>query len=145
MWKSIKHKENKYIKYWLQSYLANVSDIYIGYKDEDGFIHEPIEYIKASDLPKVNYSFTYYEFNLKFCMFNFRINFGNLQCVLDFYMNFCNMLKEKCHQLIVWILFLHFNIMPNKIHLNVNLLRVKVIGHLSIGIIRTIVKMFERN
>ncbi|XP_037816076.1 decapping nuclease DXO homolog [Lucilia sericata] len=52
MWKTIKNKDNKYLKYWLQSYLANVKDIYVGYKNKNGIIEEPIENITARNLPK---------------------------------------------------------------------------------------------
>lgn len=57
MWYTLKHKDNKYLKFWLQSYLANVRDIYIAYK-VDGFIIDPIEHKKVANLPKVNFSFS---------------------------------------------------------------------------------------
>ncbi|XP_046806390.1 decapping nuclease DXO homolog [Lucilia cuprina] len=52
MWKYIKYEEKKYLNYWLQSYLANVKDIYIGYKNKNGIIEEPIKNITTRNLPK---------------------------------------------------------------------------------------------
>ncbi|XP_065361444.1 decapping nuclease DXO homolog [Calliphora vicina] len=52
MWKSLKYNDDKYLMFWLQSYLANVKDIYIGYKSCKGIISEPIEYKNPRDLPK---------------------------------------------------------------------------------------------
>ncbi|XP_065361433.1 uncharacterized protein LOC135955066 [Calliphora vicina] len=52
MWTTLKNKDNKYLKFWLQSYLANVQDVYIGYKSRNGIIVEPIERKAVSDIPK---------------------------------------------------------------------------------------------
>ncbi|XP_037808824.1 decapping nuclease DXO homolog [Lucilia sericata] len=52
MWWSYKDQDTKYLRIWLQSYLANVQDLYIGYKNRHGIIEKPIEHNKAKDLPK---------------------------------------------------------------------------------------------
>ncbi|XP_037816084.1 decapping nuclease DXO homolog [Lucilia sericata] len=50
MWKKYKN-DNKYLKFWLQAYLANVQDLYIGYKIKDNIIEEPLEHKVAGDIP----------------------------------------------------------------------------------------------
>lgn len=46
------HNNIKYLKFYLQSYLANVGYIYIGY-NEDGLITKPIECKRPAELDKV--------------------------------------------------------------------------------------------
>ncbi|XP_065354416.1 decapping nuclease DXO homolog [Calliphora vicina] len=52
MWNTLKYKDNRYLTYWLQSYLANVEDVYIGYKNDNGTIEKPIKRKAAVDIPK---------------------------------------------------------------------------------------------
>ncbi|XP_065357945.1 decapping nuclease DXO homolog [Calliphora vicina] len=52
MWSRLKHKDHRYLTYWLQSYLSNVEDVYIGYKIKDGIIVQPIERKAVADIPK---------------------------------------------------------------------------------------------
>ncbi|KAI8117579.1 Decapping nuclease DXO like protein [Lucilia cuprina] len=55
MWKKFKYNNNnhnKFLKYWLQAYLANVQDLYIGYKINNGVIKEPLEHKVSGDIPK---------------------------------------------------------------------------------------------
>lgn len=54
MWKHLMNKASKYLNYWLQAYLCNVKEIYIGYKTDDGIIDQPLELNYVRDLPKVN-------------------------------------------------------------------------------------------
>ncbi|XP_005186409.2 decapping nuclease DXO homolog [Musca domestica] len=52
MWSSIRDKSTKFLKYWLQSYLSNVRELYIAYKDSKGMVSSPIECWKTCDIPK---------------------------------------------------------------------------------------------
>ncbi|XP_005186411.3 uncharacterized protein LOC101895847 [Musca domestica] len=49
------NKEYKFLRYWIQSRLSNVEDIYVAYKNENGIVEKPIEHCKVSEIPK-NYS-----------------------------------------------------------------------------------------
>uniref|UniRef100_A0A1I8MVW1 Decapping nuclease n=1 Tax=Musca domestica TaxID=7370 RepID=A0A1I8MVW1_MUSDO len=51
MWEWSK-KEYKFLRYWIQSRLSNVDDIYVACKDKDGIVKKPIEHCKVSDIPK---------------------------------------------------------------------------------------------
>ncbi|TMW48253.1 hypothetical protein DOY81_006665 [Sarcophaga bullata] len=52
IWCVMKYDAVNYLKYWLQGYLTNVTDIYFAYKNSNGIIDEPIVRKRLSDLPK---------------------------------------------------------------------------------------------
>uniref|UniRef100_A0A1I8PJP6 Decapping nuclease n=2 Tax=Stomoxys calcitrans TaxID=35570 RepID=A0A1I8PJP6_STOCA len=52
LWANVKDKENKFLTYWIQSYLSAIDDIYVGYKSFGGFVETPIECMKISDMPR---------------------------------------------------------------------------------------------
>ena len=52
MWCTLKNDAVTYLKYWLQGYLTNVTDVYFAYKNSSGIINEPIVRKHLSDLPK---------------------------------------------------------------------------------------------
>uniref|UniRef100_A0A1L8EBH2 Decapping nuclease n=1 Tax=Haematobia irritans TaxID=7368 RepID=A0A1L8EBH2_HAEIR len=54
LWKNLNPwvKQRKLLKFWIQSYLSNVDDLYVAYKNDDGNVTLPIEYIKVSTIPQ---------------------------------------------------------------------------------------------
>ncbi|TMW52445.1 hypothetical protein DOY81_002460 [Sarcophaga bullata] len=52
IWLRSRAYPQKYLNYWLQAYLLNITNIYFAYKDDDGFVRKPIVHKRASDLPK---------------------------------------------------------------------------------------------
>ncbi|XP_061402911.1 decapping nuclease DXO homolog [Musca vetustissima] len=50
-------KEHILQRYWVQSRLSNIDDIYIAYKDCSGVVNNPIEHLKTSELPEVYNNF----------------------------------------------------------------------------------------
>ncbi|XP_073815681.1 uncharacterized protein [Musca autumnalis] len=51
MWSSIKNKNAKFLRYWLQAYLSNVKELYVAYKDSKGIVTTPLQCIQTRHLP----------------------------------------------------------------------------------------------
>ncbi|XP_061398637.1 decapping and exoribonuclease protein-like [Musca vetustissima] len=52
VWSNMRDKSLKLLKYWLQTYLSNVRELYIAYKDTNAMVRDPIECRKTCDIPK---------------------------------------------------------------------------------------------
>ncbi|XP_073815682.1 decapping and exoribonuclease protein Rai1-like [Musca autumnalis] len=55
MWSTIRDKNIKLLRYWLQGYLANVRELYLAYKDQRGIVQSPMECYKSCEIPKKCY------------------------------------------------------------------------------------------
>ncbi|XP_073815683.1 decapping and exoribonuclease protein Rai1-like isoform X1 [Musca autumnalis] len=52
MWDTAK-KEHYFLRYWIQSRLSNIEDLYVAYKNTHGIVEKPIEHHNVSDIPKL--------------------------------------------------------------------------------------------
>lgn len=122
----IQHKTRNW---WCQSFLVGIQDLYVGMRNEKGFV-EDIEHIEMRSLPKLGgvslETYLYLFYSLNYYSYRFSKLIGLLGYAPIFYYNFYCVCVLLCLMKIVLIQYMNFILIPKQDTSPISVIEVKL-------------------